>query len=1523
MMVSATASFHPAVAAWFERSFAAPTAAQAEAWPAIQAGRHVLIAAPTGSGKTLAAFLAAIDGLVRQGLAGELRDETQIVYVSPLKALSNDIRRNLEMPLAGIRDVLCQQGLPEVEIRSWVRTGDTPPRERQQMGRRPPHIVVTTPESLYILLGSQSGRAMLKTTRTVIVDEIHAVAANKRGSHLAVSLERLAALAGDKLLRIGLSATQKPIETVARFLVGTAGHECAIIDTGHRRTRDLAIEVPSSPLEPVMSGDVWQEVYDRLAELVAEHRTALVFVNTRRLVERVTRHLSERIGADQVTAHHGSLAKELRLDAEQRLKAGALKALVATASLELGIDIGEVDLVCQLGSPRGIATFLQRVGRSGHAVDGTPKGRLFPLSRDELVECAALIDSVRRGELDHLTIPEGPLDVLAQQIVAEVAAQEWSEDQLYALIRRSWPFRELQREDFAAVVGMLAAGFATRRGRRGALIHHDAVNRVLRGRRGARLVALTSGGTIPDNADYQVMLEPQNQAIGTVNEDFAVESLAGDIFQLGNNSYRILRVERGTVRVADAEGLAPNIPFWLGEAPGRSDELSQSVSRLRREIALRLPERGESASPHFPKVPSLPTGGRVKGEGESLGPSAPLTPTLSHPRGERGATAGEKIARSWLVDEIGIAEPAADQLIDYLVTARAALGVLPTHDTIVLERFFDAVGGMQLVVHSPYGSRINRAWGLALRKRFCRKFNFELQAAATEDNIVLSLTTAHSFDLAEIQHYLHSASVRQLLIEALLDAPMFVTRWRWVAGVALSLPRFRSGKKVPPPLLRMDAEDLLAAIFPDQIACAENLVGAREIPDHPLIRQTIADCLDEAMDAAGLERLLAAIEAGDIRVVGRDLVEPSPLALEVLSARPYAYLDDAPLEERRTQAVMARRWLAPEEAEELGRLDAPAIERVRQEAWPDPANADELHDAVDWLGFLTAGEAEAEPGWRKWLDELARDRRVTSLTQSRKTSRPNDVMRALGPGIHGVGTGADDRGKGVDGQVKPGQDDRGSAGSIELWVTAERLPLFRALWPGAQLDPSIAAPTAHEKVWPRGEALVEILRGRLEGQGPATKTALAEALGLGSGEIAAALAALQAEGFALCGHFTPNAEAQEWCERRLLARIHRYTINRLRAEIEPVAARDFLRFLFAWQRLMPDAQMEGPDALEAVIGQLEGFQAPAGAWETEILPARLADYEPAWLDDQCLAGRVAWARLRPPSGRPNERSASPVRSTPIALLPRRYVPVWASLAPSTEAVPPGAKARAVADCIREHGASFFDELVEGSGLLGPQVEEALAELVALGLVNSDSFAGLRALLLPSEKRSRRHRHRPLFGMTDAGRWALARRGAPRAVGEIIEHIARALLRRYGVVFWRMLEREAPWLPPWRDLLRVYRRLEARGEIRGGRFVAGFAGEQFALPDAIGLLREIRRRPVSDIWVSLSGADPLNLVGILTPGPKLAGLMANRVLYRDGLPLAVYSGGEVQFLETLDAAGQWQARKALLRSSAPAALIDLA
>jgi ATP-dependent Lhr-like helicase len=1414
-------TFHPAVAAWFSRTFDAPTDAQVSAWPALAAGQHVLVAAPTGSGKTFAAFLSAIDQLVKEGLQGPLPDETRVVYVSPLKALSNDIQRNLEAPLNGIREELMVLGLPDVEIRAVVRTGDTTQAERAGMRRRAPHIVVTTPESLYILLGSQSGRDMLSTCRTVIVDEIHAIAGNKRGAHLALSLERLQALTGRALTRVGLSATQKPIEEVAKFLTGAHEVPCTIVDSGHIRSRDLALEVPPSPLEAVMSGEVWTQVYDRLAALVSEHRTTLVFVNTRRLVERVARHLSERVGEENVAAHHGSLSKERRLNAEQRLKRGELKVLVATASLELGIDIGDVDLVCQIGSTRSINSFLQRVGRAGHSVGGTSKGRLFPLSRDELVECTALLDAVRRGELDRLKIPQNSLDVLAQQITAEVSAREWPEDELFALLRGAYPYRDLSRKEFDECVTMLAEGFSTRRGRRGALLHHDAVNKMLRPRKGARLTAITSGGAIPDNADYRVMLEPESILVGSVNEDFAVESLQGDVFQLGNTSYKILRVERGTVRVEDAHGQPPSIPFWLGEAPGRTMELSGAVSGLRQEIQQRL-------------------------EGEPGG------------------------ALQWLMETVGLDEASAFQLVQYLSAGKAALGCLPTLDTVVFERFFDESGGMQLIIHSPFGSRVNRAWGLSLRKRFCRTFNFELQAAATEDHIVLSLTHAHSFELSEVARYLNSNSVRQVLVQALCAAPMFEVRWRWDAGIALALPRFRGGKKIPPQIARMNAEDLLASVFPDQVACAENLPGEIEVPDHPLVRQTIRDCLEDAMDIDEFESVLRRLESGAIRVVARDLTEPSPLALEALNARPYAYLDDAPLEERRTQAVMSRRWLDPSQAADIGKLDPQAIARVRAEAWPDATMPDELHDALLWLTFMTEQESTSNAMWVPLMEDLALQSRVMRIS--------------LGP--------------------------------RDIWVAAERRALFESL----------------------DDSLVEIVRGRLEGLGPVTAQQIAESLGVDTSRIQGALIALEAEGFAMRGQFTAESAGEEWCERRLLARIHRYTVKRLRAEIEPVSARDFLRFLSEWQRVLPGARMQGSDALAAVLAQLEGFESPAGAWETEVLPSRINEYEPQWLDENIRAGRFIWTRLAARSGASRgedstARGASPVRSTPIVLLARRNAPLWSIFGDHSDPAHLTSRAQAVAEFIRAHGASFFDEIAETVGMLPSEVEEALAELVASGMVNSDSFAGLRVLLMPSGRRaarpnayaSRHKRRLALFGMADAGRWALVRRasGEPKErKDEAVEQIVRILLRRWGVIFWKVLTREADWLPPWRDILSCCRRLEARGEIRGGRFVAGFSGEQFATPEAIGLLRDVRRKPLSDAYVSVSAADPLNLVGILTPGPRLSSLAGNRLLYKDGLPVATLAGGEVHFMEEMPPKEQWDAQTALLRRHVPVALDDV-
>jgi ATP-dependent helicase Lhr and Lhr-like helicase len=1517
-------SFHPAVAAWFTRTFAAPTPAQAEAWPAIREGRHTLIAAPTGSGKTLAAFLAAIDALVSEGVAEGLPEQTTVVYVSPLKALSNDIAINLEAPLAGIRAELARRGHADVDIRAGVRTGDTPAAVRQRMLKAPPNILVTTPESLYVLLGSESGRLMLASTRTVIVDEIHAIADDKRGSHLALSLERLESLCQRRLTRIGLSATQKPIDEIARFLVGAshvdaAGRpDCAIIDSGHIRERDLGIEMPPVPLEAVMSKDAWETVYNRLAELVDSHRTTLVFVNTRRMAERAARHLGERLGKEHVAAHHGSLAKELRLDAEQRLKRGDLKVLIATASLELGIDIGDVDLVCQLGSPHAIAAFLQRVGRSGHAVGATPKGRLFPQSRDDLVECAALLDCIRRGELDALKIPLAPIDVLAQQIVAEVACGEWDETALYDWLCRAWPYRNLSRKDFDAVVRMLADGFTTRRGARAGYLHRDAVHGRLKGRRNARLTALTSGGTIPDTADYAVVVEPEAITVGSVHEDFAIESMAGDIFQLGNTSYRVLRVERSKLRVEDAHGLPPSIPFWIAEAPGRSDELSIGVSRLREEIEGRLRGDVDPAGAALRQSSGQASGAT----GSPLPFPVPLSPFPCKGIASEGAPTGapERIAAAcrWLIDEVGINTVAAQQLVDYLARVRNALGVLPTHTQIVMERFFDESGGTQLIIHTPYGSRINKAWGLALRKRFCRSFNFELQAAATEDAIILSLSTSHSFPLIEVSRYLHSSSAQDVLIQALLDAPLFGVRWRWAATTALALPRFAGGQKIAPQLQRMKSEDLLATVFPDQVACLENIVGERQIPDHPLVAQTLHDCLHEAMDVDGWLEVLRGLESGAIGIVARDLPEPSPLAAEILGARPYAFLDDAPLEERRTQAVQMRRWSDPESSDDLGALDPAAIEAVREEAWPDPRDVDEMHETLMGIGYVSANEVESNPQWADWLAELAGHSRAACLLAG---SGPSTRLRT------GFSRDALVPFKAVASRLKP----LPAVTEDGIWVAAERLPQFQAIHPGVAMQPAIEAPAEYAAIeWSRDDALVDLLRARLTALGPVTATELAAILLIEVAEVDRALIALETQGYVMRGRFTAAPLAEEWCERHLLARIHRYTLKRLRREIEPVEARDYMRFLFDWHRLAPGAHARGPDALTSVLSQLEGFESAAGAWENELLPARIADYSLNWLDEQCRSGRIVWTRFASAVSAGRERAAGPLRSTPILILPRRSLRLWSHLAGASLPVEVHASSRAeaVLGHLRSHGASFFDEIAQGARLLKVELEDALGELVSRGLINADSFAGLRALLVPAAKRGSRHgrrtRRASLLGIEDAGRWALTRpilveqdpAVARELDSETVEHVARTLLRRYGVMCWRLLARESAWLPPWRELLRVYRQLEARGEIRGGRFIAGLSGEQFALPEAIPLLRRARSRQSDGSMLVIAASDPLNLVGILGTGARVAAVVGSRVLYVDGIAVAAKVGGQCVRLDGADTPvpADWQ-RVLIIRGQA--------
>lgn len=1390
---------HPLVQDWFLAKFGGPTDPQKQGWQAISGGFPTLISAPTGSGKTLAAFLACIDALVRQSLAGELASETEVLYVSPLKALGNDIQKNLAQPLAEIAALAKTRGLDMAEIRVAVRTGDTPVRERVAMLKKPPHILVTTPESLYILLTAEKSRVMLSSVKTLIVDEIHALANDKRGAHLTLSLERLQAITATPPLRIGLSATQKPIEVIAQFLAGANRPLPVIINIGHARPLELAVEVPSSELGPIASNEMWDEIYDRVAALAKQHRSTLVFVNTRRLAERVAHHLAERLGEDQVAAHHGSLSRKLRLSAETRLKQGELKALVATASLELGIDIGSIDLVCQLGSPRSIAIALQRIGRAGHWHGAIPKGHIFATTRDELVECAALIHAIREGDLDALIIPTQPLDILAQQLVASCATGEWREDDLFAMTRQAFHYANLSRDTFDSLLVMLSEGIAGSRGRYGAYLHRDRVNGVVRARRGSRLTAITNGGAIPDNSLFAVLAEPQGTLVGTLDEDFAVESNRGDIILLGTTSWRIKRIEAaaGRVLVEDAQGAPPSVPFWRGEAPSRTKELSLRVSQLRQHISDLV-------------------------------------------------SADVKTAMHWLITHCGLEESGASQLVQYIQQGQAVLGAVPTQQRIIAERFFDEAGGMQLIIHAPFGARINKAWGLALRKRFCRSFNFELQAAATDDGLIISLAEQHSFPLADVFHFLHTQTIKAVVVQAVLQSPLFATRWRWDASRALALVRFRNGKKIPPPVLRMLSEDLLAAVFPDAAACQDNLGGRDiELPDHPIVNEAMKDALTEAVDLDGLITVLQAMESGDLECLAIDTPLPSPFSHEILNANPYAFLDDAPLEERRARAVEMRRVLPESVLQSVGKLDAAVIADVQQQAWPDVRNADELHDALQT--FIALPEA-----WR--LDE----QRTTATWQP-------FFQELVTAGRAGIAIYQQQR----------------------WWFAVEKTETFKAIYPEAKWLQTLAS--IEQKTLEREQALLEMARAWVQHLGPTTARELSELLQVTTTDIDQALLKLEASGLILRGHFSAQGEqVTEWCERRLLARIHRLTLGKLRKEIEPVSAAQFMRWLTAWQHVAPGTQLRGEQGVLEAVRQLQGFEMPANAWERQILARRVVDYDADMLDRLCLTGVIGWGRLSPhPATQPESVALTESEGRAKRVIPTSVAPITFFVREESDWMVSSSKsctqeeetnglssiAQAIYAYLQQKGASFFADIVRGAGQLQAEVEGGLWELVAAGRITADGFDNLRALIDPRRRLDKRRRHGRLRHNT--GRWSLLHTEDRGDESKRMEAVCWMLLKRYGVVFRDLLAREKN-LPRWRELLQALRRLEERGEIRGGRFVSGFLGEQFALPYAVDALRAARKLAHEEEVLTLSAVDPLNLVGIILPGARVAAISGKKV-----------------------------------------------
>ncbi|KTD10912.1 helicase, DEAD/DEAH box family [Legionella gratiana] len=1390
---------HRLVRDWFVQKVGKPTEPQEQGWPFILAGHDTLISSPTGSGKTLAAFLACLDGLIRKAVAGNLHDITEVLYVSPLKALSNDVQKNLLLPLQEISELAKERGVVLPEIRVAVRTGDTTTNERQKMIKKPPHILITTPESFYILLTAEKSRVNMSAIHTVIVDEIHALANNKRGAHLALSLERLEALTPRSFIRIGLSATQKPLEKVANFLVGSKKTQVKLVNIGHTRQLDLQVVLPESELAAVASNEMWDEIYEKIAALAQENRATLVFVNTRKLAERVAHHLEQRLGENKVLAHHGSLSRKLRLDAEAQLKNGMLKVLVATASLELGIDIGHIDLVCQIGSPRAIATALQRIGRAGHWHAAISTGRIFATTRDELLECAALVYAIRHGDLDQLIIPEEPLDILAQQIVAACATQDWVEDLLFRYFKNAYPYHHLTQEKFDEILTMLSEGTTGSRGRYGAYIHRDRVNHIIKGRRGSRLAAITSGGAIPDNGLFSVIAMPDNVMVGTLDEDFAVESNRGDIFLLGTNSWKVLRIEKGRVLVEDAHGAPPSVPFWLGEAPARSIELSLQVSQLREKISSLLPEKTPQIvdARHVPQIQK---------------------------------------AIQWLMNYCGLDVSAAEQLLEYVRLGRQILGAVPTQKTIIAERFFDESGGMQLIIHAPFGARINKAWGLALRKKFCRSFNFELQAAATDNGVNISLTEQHSFPLSDVFHFLHTNTLKEVVTQAVLQSPLLGVRFRAVATRSLSLLRFRGGKKIPPNIQRMLADDLLAAVFPDAAACQDNL-GGRDVvlPDHPLIEETMKDILMDALDIDGVTKVIHDIETQHITCLAVDTPVPSVFSHEILNTNPYAFLDDAPLEERRSRAVEMRRVLPESLLEEVGQLDPKAVSEVQEQAWPDIRSADELQDVLQTVivfpELIQVTEFQATlPQWKIYFSELQQEGRAVLATVAGKN----------------------------------------------YYVSTEKRKIFHCIFPDASFAHEVA--NVSEEPCSFEEAILKTLRGWLLHTGPITQKKLSDCFHLTPVDIAHALLKLEASGYVLRGHFrTECAGEREWCERRLLARIHRATTDSLRKQIKPVSPAQFMAWLLKWHHIGPGHQMKGEQGLLAVIKQLQGFELAACSWESDVFPVRVHDYDMLMLDKLCMSGLVGWGRI---SQHPSvvladeetkkSRRLAPTRNAPITFFVREeadWIPPHTPIDNIEEITSLSYPARNIYRFLQKYGASFYVDIVRGTGNLKIEVENGLWELVAAGMVTADSFDNVRTLMSTKRKSSSRHRRRSLFPLS-TGRWSLLHIHAQEDYEKRVEAACWMLLKRYGVLFRDLLVREKN-SPRWRDLLIFLRRLELRGEVRGGRFVDGFLGEQFALPYAVDSLRAIRNEEINEIPQIISAVDPLNLIGIILPGERLS------------------------------------------------------
>ncbi|HEY3281818.1 MAG TPA: ATP-dependent helicase [Armatimonadota bacterium] len=1514
--------FQPYVWRWLLEAFGAPSPAQVAAWPRIAEGSNTLLFSPTGSGKTLAAFLWCISDLFRRAEAEELPPGVSVLYVSPLKALNNDIQKNLTLPLEGIRETALREGLELPEIRSQVRTGDTTQQERAAMARKPPHILITTPESLYIILASPRFRDSLRGLRTVIVDEIHAVSDNKRGVHLSVSLERLEHLVGHRVQRVGLSATQRPVEEIARFLSGWEGGEprsCEVVNLGARKQLDVQVVTPVDSFAEATHDAVWAATYDTLDSLVRRHATTLVFANSRYKTERTALRLTELSESDPIAvgAHHGSMSKKVRLEMEDRLKAGRLQALVATSSLELGIDVGSIDLVCQVESPKSVSRGLQRIGRAGHLLQATSKGRLLAMHRDDLMESAVLVRALHEGELDTVRVPTNCLDVLAQQVVGAVVADEWGADALFDLVRRSHCFRSLPRQEFDDVLSMLSGEVVLDMEQPPyPKILWDRVNGRLYPERGARMLAYRSSGVIPDVADYDVYLQEKKTVVGQLDEGFVEELRGGDIFILGSSSWRVLGIEKGRVMVEAVYGLAPTIPYWTGDRDSRTFDLGLMVGRFRGEAQERL---------------------------------------------------GQPDTAAWLREAVHVDEQGAENLETYLLEQRAVTGALPTDRHLIVEEFRDALGQQQVVLHSCFGIRVNDAWAMALSEALKRQTGLRVQTVTVDDGILVTAPPGASLDAASLPGLVTSANVEELLRAALWESPLFASRFRHNAVRSLMVLREYQGRKTPVWLQGMRAAALLEA--------------CRRLPDFPLLRETMRECLYDSLETPGLRQVLAWREAGELAVSVVKTSVPSPFCHALLLLGQTGEMGSVPARERRTRVLHLHREILKQILDEdslKNLLDESAVEevegklqytapqrRARSESellrvLTEVGDVTDDPDSEAWVGLRVQGPPgdllqrlqadgracrvpipSAESSRRRWIATtsfaLFRDAFALPLEPDAVERRLLKLLYERGPlAAESLAEAGGTRAR-LDRLMAAYQVLELPGGEGDRYAVAE------AWVPVQLLEPKLAREEA------RSALLLRFLRSR----GPVTRYDILERYGLPSRAVEAALEALHDDGTVARGEYLPSRSSPQWCYRPNLEEIHRLTLDRLRREMEPAAPEEHADFLLRWQHRHPQTQLRGPEGLRAVLAQMQGVETFQGLWETELLAGRVADYDPSLLDRLCYGGEVVWRRLSNDRMKRGQLGFCLRRDQPWMLQPAVAAPAdcsaWDDDLPQVCGV--------LRQHLRERGSCFYDDLLEATGLQEGLARRGIWHLAWTGEATNESYESVRhAHITSGLSGSYDLATRP----TDSdvtldlilrhmegrrldprlGRWVATerlcsdgQRGVPEE--EAAHQWAQLLLARHGVVTREIAARECA-APAWKPLRRALVKLELQGKVRRGHFIRELSGEQYALPEAVEALREAKLRAPSngngagseEPILAVNVCDPANPYGSLYPLTDSNGEEIGRfqripgktLVLRAGVPLLLWDGG-IRVLHPLSRCEARQAMEALIaRQQSPPGLV---